>query len=83
MLVAPYIFLYTSGTVLPTVVVGGVVVVVVVELFEQAAATKLNIKKKVILFIMGMVFKLDIKIIKKFKRIPHINQAIQKLNIYK
>jgi hypothetical protein len=44
-LVAPYIFLYTSGTVpltMGVVVVGEVVVVV--ELLEQEAAKKLNIK---------------------------------------
>jgi predicted membrane channel-forming protein YqfA (hemolysin III family) len=51
-LVAPYIFLYTSGTVALTIGVV-VVVVLVVELFEQAAAKKLNIKIYVILGVIG------------------------------
>ena len=50
MLVAPYIFLYTSGTVALTI---GVVVFVVVEFFEQAAAKKLSIKRKLNLFVIG------------------------------
>ena len=51
-LVAPYIFLYTSGTVALTIGVV-VVVVLVVELFEQAAAKKLSIKRKLNLFVIG------------------------------
>jgi hypothetical protein len=56
MLVAPYIFLYTSGTVVLTIgevvlVVG--VVVLVVELLEQEAAKKLNIKRYIILILIG------------------------------
>jgi hypothetical protein len=50
-LVAPYIFLYTSGTVPLTIGVVGVVLVV--ELFEQAAAKKLNIKRYIILILIG------------------------------